>query len=143
MSGSASPRTEKLSESRKNKDATAEWGGTAGHVEGDKWVVEKVLDKRTRQGITEYEVKWEGWPDADITGEARWTTNEDGILDELIEEFEANKPPKFCAPYTLGSASPIDPGVAAHLVVDWVTAIGRRCAAMLARQQEEWAVKKV
>ena len=69
--------SEKLSESRKNKDATAEWGGTAGHVEGDKWVVEKVLDKRPRQGITEYEVKWEGWPDADITGEARWTTNED------------------------------------------------------------------
>ena len=49
MSGSASPLSEKLSESRKNKDATAEWGGTAGHVEGDKWVVEKIIGKRRRK----------------------------------------------------------------------------------------------
>ena len=39
----------------------AVWGRVEGHLEGDMWEAEALLQRRTRAGKHEYLVRWRGW----------------------------------------------------------------------------------
>ncbi|CAO1294525.1 unnamed protein product, partial [Diamesa serratosioi] len=54
---------------------------------GKEWVVEKIVDKRQKNGKIEYLLKWKGWPSASNTRQQPSRMN----CDELIREFEDSK----------------------------------------------------
>jgi hypothetical protein len=66
------------------KDATTETDedATKGEEE-DEYAVEKILNKRKRNGIVEY-LKWEGYPNKENT----WVREEDLSCPQLISEYE-------------------------------------------------------
>jgi len=53
-------------------------------VDADQYVVESVVDKRRRNGKTEYLIKWQGYADEDNT----WEPEDNLECEELIEEYE-------------------------------------------------------
>ena len=53
-----------------------------GHVGGQFWTVERILDDRDGQHGTEYLVRWEGYKEADDS----WTTD---VGEELVRNYEA------------------------------------------------------
>jgi len=53
-------------------------------AEEEEYTVEKILDKRTRGGKTEYLIKWEGYPDSENT----WEPDENLDCPEIISAFE-------------------------------------------------------
>ncbi|XP_046637343.1 chromobox protein homolog 1-like [Daphnia pulicaria] len=55
----------------------------------EKYVVEKVVDKRKTKGTTQYLLKWKGYDDSDNT----WEEEENMNCPELVAEFE-NQPKK-------------------------------------------------
>ena len=58
-------------------------GTSTGHVAGDRWAVDRLLDRRPGSGRTEYLVRWAGWSAAFDSWE-----DEDDIDDVLIDDFE-------------------------------------------------------
>ncbi len=53
-----------------------------------RWIVEEILDDRTRSGNVEYFVKWSGYPDP--TWEPSSVLEED--IPDLIRHYKANNP---------------------------------------------------
>merc|ERR1712135_65080 len=56
----------------------------SGEEAEEEYTVEKILDKRTRGGKTEYLIKWEGYPDSENT----WEPDENLDCPEIISAFE-------------------------------------------------------
>ena len=101
--------------------------------------VETILRKRKRGGQVEYLCKWRGYDETENTWEP-----EDNIAEDLIDAFEeeqapAPRPP--AGPYVLTQEDVIPEAVADSLVGEWVETVGRKGAALLSRQREEWAAK--
>lgn len=48
------------------------------------YIVEKILDKREKNGKTEYLLKWEGY----VVNDSTWEPEENLNCDELLEKFE-------------------------------------------------------
>jgi hypothetical protein len=122
-------------------------GGEEGHIEEDCWAVEKILKKRKLpDGATEYFVHWAGerWKDH------KWDSwvEEDDIDEQMAEEFEQSLLPEPVATepfatteFALESA-PVEEVIDA-LVLPWVDDVGRKGAALLSRQREEFAARPI
>uniref|UniRef100_A0A1B6EPS8 Chromo domain-containing protein n=1 Tax=Cuerna arida TaxID=1464854 RepID=A0A1B6EPS8_9HEMI len=52
--------------------------------EAEEYVVERIVDVRTRRGVKHYFIKWSGYPDSENT----WEPEENLTCPELIEEFK-------------------------------------------------------
>jgi hypothetical protein len=107
----------------------------------DVYSVERLLGKRKRGGVTEYLCKWRDFGEEENSWEP-----EDGIAADLIEAFQEMQAPAALppiGPYVLSQDDGIiDDSIADALVGEWVDAIGRKGAALLSHQREEWAAKK-
>uniref|UniRef100_A0A131XAM8 Heterochromatin protein 1 n=1 Tax=Hyalomma excavatum TaxID=257692 RepID=A0A131XAM8_9ACAR len=66
------------------KRKSPEDGNSSGSEE---FTVEKILDKRVRNGRVEYFLKWKGYPDSENT----WEPHSNLDCPELIQEFEDNR----------------------------------------------------
>ena len=116
----------------------------AGEQTPDTYMVEQLKGKRKRKGIAEYLCRWAGFGPNDDTWEP-----EENIADGLIDAYESaqaeTKTPRPCEPvepYVLTQNSFIDDYIADQLCIEWVETVGRKGAALLSHQREEWAAKK-
>jgi hypothetical protein len=67
------------------------------------------------------------------------------VADDLIEDFEtadAQEEGGGAQPYVLSCASPLDDSMAGALATEWLDGVGRKGAALLGHQREEWAAKR-
>ena len=53
----------------------------------EEYVIERILDRRVRSGVTEYFIKWQGYSDSDNTWEPESNLN----CQELIQQFERRR----------------------------------------------------
>ena len=105
----------------------------------DVYEVEHLLGKRKRGSVIEYLCKWRNFGEEENTWEP-----EAGVADDLIEAYEeeqAPEPPPPAGPYVLTCEDIIPEAVSDSLVGEWVETVGRKGAALLSRQREQWAAK--
>ena len=126
-----------------------EYNGSNGQIdeEDEQWEVDKIIGKRTVDGVTLYKVQYLGsdnegekWPDT-------WEFADD-ISPELIEAYEELKSVRSAPseePYTVMYVRDNHPNhpIDGTLVEEFVDELGRSGLAMLKRQQDAYASKKI
>ena len=123
------------------------WTAKPGKVHGadDQYIAEKLLKVRGEGTVREFLVRWKGYTKDDDSWEP-----EEHIEQSLIDDFENPAPrtklarrnaPKI--PYTLQQPDVITPEIADLLSVEWTHDVGRKAAALLAHQREEFGGRKI
>lgn len=69
-------------------------GDSDGEGEEEEFTVEKILDKRMKNGKTEYLIKWEGYPDSENTWEPQDNLDCPDIISGFEEKHKAKKEEK-------------------------------------------------
>ena len=106
----------------------------------DVFKVERILRKRRRGLGFEYFCRWEGYGAEEDSWEQA-----DNVADDLIEDFETVdvlEDGTGAQPYVLSRAFPLDDPMADDLAAEWVDGVGRKGAALLGHQRDEWAAKR-
>lgn len=84
----------------------------------DVYVVEKIVDSRTRAGVKQYLVKWEGYADAENT----WENEENIFSKQMIKRYECEsvkKPRKPRMPRVKAPPATVEPAVSREVTNDW------------------------
>ena len=120
------------------KGLVKQWGKAPGLVDAEdsQFDAVRIHKKRSRDDSTEYLVEFCGYE------EKEWVPLED-VDEALIIEFEERRRPPAAGPYVLTQPDVIAPEVADELVVEWGEDVGRKSAALLARQREEFACRQL
>ena len=112
-----------------------------GYIEDDMFEVETLLKRRRRaDGSSKFLVRWCGYSEEADTWEAA-----ESIHEELVAEFELRlASPSPPGPYCLTQENKLlSAEIADHLVAEWDDDIGRKSAALLRRQQDEFAHRRL
>ena len=121
-----------------------DWGHTQGQIDGDDWRVDSILKKRMRNGETEVLVHWD--TPADLAGgEDSWIPIENVHDESLLEGVTPRgvRRPRVKVPYTSTYTQAHRGEVPAGPFLNYyLDDLGRKAAAMLAKQREEFACRR-
>jgi hypothetical protein len=116
-----------------------DWGDAPGLVDAadSQFMVERIVRKKVAlDGTVMYLCKFVGH------AKGEYIPAED-VDSELVASFEEARAPGPAGPYVLSLPETIAPDVADALVTEWGEDIGRKSAALLARQREEFAARQL
>ena len=121
-----------------------DWGHAEGQIDGDDWRVESILKKRTRDGVTEVLVRWDtpvGLPGGEDSWEPIENIHDESLLEGVTPQ--GVRRPRVAVPYTSTyTQDHPDESLADSFVQCYVDDLGRKGAAMLAKQREEFACRR-
>lgn len=104
-----------------------------GAVQEEEYVVERIVDKRTRNGVVEYFLKWKNYPDADNT----WEPQDNLDCPALIDQYERSAAKKKPAEKKKAGRQPKKPTQEPEKVIGATDASGELMFLMKWKDSEE------